>query len=213
MAPNTPAAGITPAFSAAALALIIGAEGNDQPAKWPGGSSGITLGHGYDLSAETAEELRRDWTPHLGAATVARLVAAVGKSGPAAAGIAARFRDIAVTRAQADAVFIGATLPKYVQMTRLVFGHLADLPLDVQGALVSLVYNRGGGLGKPNTPSWDQRREMRAISADLADGVQRGDLADIAKQLRAMKRLWAGKGLDGLITRREAEAKLVDQSA
>ena len=54
---------------------------------------------------------------------------------------------------------------------------------------------------------------MRALSADLADGVQRGDLADIAKQLRAMKRLWVGKGLDGLIARREAEARLVEQSA
>ena len=213
MAPNTPAAGITPSFSAAALALIIDAEGVDQPGRWPGGESGITLGHGYDLSAETASELKRDWTPHLGTEAVARLLAAVGKSGQAAAGIATRFRDIAVTRVQADAVFAAATLPKYVQCTRLAFGHVADLPLDAQGALVSLVFNRGSSMGKAGLPSWESRREMRAISADLADGVQRGDLADIAKQLRAMKRLWVGKGLDGLIARREAEAKLVEQAA
>jgi GH24 family phage-related lysozyme (muramidase) len=32
----------------------------------------------------------------------------------------------------------------------------------------------------------------------------------IAKELRKMKRIWQGKGLDGLLERREAEAKLVE---
>jgi hypothetical protein len=173
MAPNTPAAGITPPFSAAAFALILGAEGNDQPGRWRGGDSGITLGHGYDLSAESAAELKRDWTPHLGADAVTRLLAAVGKSGQAAAGIASRFRDIVVTRPQADAVFVTATLPKYIQCTRLVFGRLADLPLDAQGALVSLVYNRGGGtrqaeyseLGEPARDAGNFRRPCRRRAA------------------------------------------------
>ena len=35
----------------------------------------------------------------------------------------------------------------------------------------------------------------------------------IAKELRKMKRIWQGKGLDGLLTRREAEAKLVESCA
>lgn len=208
MAPNTPAPGIVPAFSAAALALITAAEGVDQPGRWPGGASGITLGHGYDLSAESAGELIQDWTPLLGHAVVARLQAAVGKSGQAAAAIASRFADIHVTREHADAVFTTATLPKYRIITKGAFGpHLAELPLDAQGALVSLIYNRGQGM------DGGRRAEMRAIRADLADGVQRGDLTDIAKQLRAMKHLWVGQGLDGLITRREAEARLVEQSA
>ena len=95
---------------------------------------------------------------------------------------------------------------------RFVYAHLDQLPLDAQGALVSLIYNRGTSMGKPGFQSWAQRREMRAIQADLADGVQRGDLADTAAQLRSMKRLWEGKGFDGLSARREAEARLVERA-
>jgi len=49
---------------------------------------------------------------------------------------------------------------------------------------------------------------MRAIR----DAVAVDDLQDIANQLRSMKRLWEGKGLDGLIKRREDEAELVESS-
>ena len=47
---------------------------------------------------------------------------------------------------------------------------------------------------------------MRAIR----DAVPSGDLQEIADQLRSMKRLWINKGLDGLLRRREEEAKLVE---
>jgi GH24 family phage-related lysozyme (muramidase) len=47
---------------------------------------------------------------------------------------------------------------------------------------------------------------MRAIR----DAVSREDLKDIANQLRLMKRLWEGKGLGGLLRRRDAEADLVE---
>ena len=39
-----------------------------------------------------------------------------------------------------------------------------------------------------------------------------GDLQEIADQIRAMKRLWVGKGVDGLLKRRDAEADLVESS-
>ncbi len=48
------------------------------------------------------------------------------------------------------------------------------------------------------------------ISADLDDFVS-GNLNDIPNQFRSMKRLWVGKGLDGLIIRREDEAKLFEE--
>jgi GH24 family phage-related lysozyme (muramidase) len=48
--------------------------------------------------------------------------------------------------------------------------------------------------------------EMRTIR----DAVKVGDLVTIVKQLRYMKRLWIGKGLDGLLRRRDAEAALVE---
>ena len=53
-----------------------------------------------------------------------------------------------------------------------------------------------------------RRAEMRAIR----DAVKAGDLHEIAKQLRTMKRLWAGQGLGGLLARREAEAELVEEA-
>ena len=206
MAPNTPAAGITPPFSAAALALILDAEGVDQPGKWPGAASGITIGHGDDLGYQSAAEFADHWRTWLPVADYIRLLGAVGYKGEAAHKLASRFAGIHITRAQADQVFRAKTLPKYVAETRKAFPGFDALPLDAQGALVSLVYNRGDAM------DGDRRTEMRAIRADLADGVQRGDLADIAHQLRSMKRLWLGQGVDGLLTRREAEARLVEQA-
>lgn len=48
-----------------ALEFIIDEEGMDQPWKFPGGDSGITLGHGYDLGAgtESKTEMVKDWKP------------------------------------------------------------------------------------------------------------------------------------------------------
>ena len=52
---------------------------------------------------------------------------------------------------------------------------------------------------------------MRKINELLA-GEPPYELARIARELRAMKRIWEGKGLNGLITRREREARLVESA-
>ena len=51
----------------------------------------------------------------------------------------------------------------------------------------------------------DSRKEMRNIRAY----VQEKNYKKIAQEIRNMKRLWVGKNLDGLLTRREAEASLM----
>ena len=51
---------------------------------------------------------------------------------------------------------------------------------------------------------------MMDIHHILANGIQSGDYALIAAQLREMKAIWHGHGLDGLLKRREAEAKLIE---
>lgn len=51
---------------------------------------------------------------------------------------------------------------------------------------------------------------MRALRDELAK--LRPRLHAIADQLRRMKRLWVGKGVDGLLTRREAEAQLMERA-
>jgi GH24 family phage-related lysozyme (muramidase) len=54
----------------------------------------------------------------------------------------------------------------------------------------------------------DRRQEMRAIR----EAVAKKDLPEIVRQLRAMKRIWEGQGLDGLLRRRDAEADLVESA-
>jgi GH24 family phage-related lysozyme (muramidase) len=71
---------------------------------------------------------------------------------------------------------------------------------NAQAALVSLVFNRGNSL------VGERRSEMRAIR----DAVARSDHREIARQLRAMVRLWRGTDIErGMTRRRNAEAALV----
>lgn len=185
-----------------ALALILESEGLDQPGRWPGGESGITLGIGYDIGFVTPEQLEEDWSQHLGSDQIERLKTAIGLKGESARQRASEFKDITVTRAQAEEVFTNKTLPLHSQRTEGAFPGADQLPADAQGALVSLVFNRGPAL------SGDSRAEMRAVR----DAVAQGNLQEIANQIRAMKRLWVGKGLDGLLKRRDAEADLVESA-
>jgi GH24 family phage-related lysozyme (muramidase) len=185
-----------------ALALILDAEGLDQPGQWPGGGSGITIGVGYDLGFVTPEQFEKDWSPYLESDEIDRLKDVIGLSGEAAHDRAGEFRDIKIKRADAEEVFKQRTLPLYSQRTEDAFPGVDALPPNAQGALVSLVFNRGTAM------DGDRRREMRAIR----DAIAQGDLQQIANQLRAMKRIWEGKGLDGLLRRRDAEADLVESA-
>jgi GH24 family phage-related lysozyme (muramidase) len=185
-----------------AIALILDAEGLDQPSRWPGGESGITIGIGYDLGFSTEEQFEADWSPFLSSDEIERLKDVIGLSGDAAARRAGEFRDIKIERADAEQIFKDRTLPLYSQRTENAFPGIEKLPAAAQGALVSLVFNRGPGM------NGDRRREMRAVR----DAVGAGDLQEIANQIRAMKRLWEGKGLDGLLKRRDAEADLVESA-
>jgi len=180
--------------------LIIEFEGLNQPYNWPGGDSGITLGIGYDLGYVTVDQFESDWGPCLPVDPLKRLRDAVGKRGIAARNRAAQFQDIKIKRKDAETVFVERNLPLYAFKTELAFPGITELPADAQGALVSLVFNRGTSM------EGDRRSEMRAIR----DAVTRRDLQEISDQLRSMKRLWVNKGLDGLLQRRDEEAELVE---
>lgn len=180
--------------------FILDFEGLNQPSEWPGGDSGVTIGIGYDLGYVTVDQFEFDWGPYFTADQLNRLREAVGKRGIAARNRATRFEDIRIKRKDAETVFIERSLPMYALKTEMAFPGITELPPDAQGALVSLVFNRGTSM------EGYRRSEMRAIR----DAVPRGDLQEIADQLRSMKRLWVNKGLDGLLRRREEEAKLVE---
>jgi GH24 family phage-related lysozyme (muramidase) len=198
-----------------AIDLILEAEGVDQPWKWPGGQSGISLGFGYDLGYET--HFADDWFNTLDEEDLRRLKTATGVRGHAAKVMAHRFDDIIITESQAKPVFMERTLPRYEKLMLQAFPGAENLPALVQGVLVSLVYNRGSGMkDDPDRPGMQTRLEMRNVRDVIANGKAEKrtteTLKEIARELRSMKRLWAGKGLDGLLKRREAEAVLVESA-
>lgn len=175
-------------------------EGIDEIPSWPGGNSGITIGVGYDLGYITVDNFESDWGPFLIRNHLLRLRVCVGKRGIWARNRVGQFSDIRIRRGDSEQIFQKRSLPLYALKTELAFPGVEQLPAGAQTALISLVYNRGTSM------EGERRREMRAIQA----AVPRRDLKEIANQLRKMKRLWIGKGLDGLLRRREAEAVLVE---
>ena len=193
-------------ISKTARDLILETEGFSSKPDWPGGQSGVTIGFGYDLGYVTVDQFESDWGERIKPDARERLKAVVGLRGQRARNRIGELSGLRVSRSAAMAVFDSRTLPLYELRTAQAFPGVEALPEDARGALVSLVYNRGTSM-LDSSPD-DRRREMRAIR----DAVAAGDLAAIAAQLRAMKRLWEGKGLGGLIARREEEAQLVESA-
>jgi GH24 family phage-related lysozyme (muramidase) len=189
-----------------ALQMILQFEGMDQPSKWPGNQSGISLGHGYDLGFHIRDELMGDWGPFLTEGQLRRLAKAIGKTGVAAKNIAPNYTDITIKRADADTVFRRDTLPKIKLWAAKAFPGVTALPADAQGALVSLVFNRGTDM------NGNRRREMREIrDAVAAPSLSlKQKLNRIAESIRSMKRLWPNTL--GPRRRREAEAALVESA-
>ena len=96
------------------------------------------------------------------------------------------------------------TVPKFYNLRKKAFPGLEELPADVQGGLVSLVFNRGTSM------EGHRRREMRAIR----DLVPQKDVHGIADEIRQMKRIWVGTSIaTGMNRRRDAEAALIEESA
>lgn len=171
---------------------------------WPGGASGITWGIGYDGGFHTPRDIRADWAAH---ADVARLASTAGVVGDRAQASLGRYRDIITPYPMAYTVFADASLPAYRGASRSAFraAPFDALPANAQGALVSVVYNRGTSMvGQRNA-------EKRAIRDEC---VPAADVHCIATQLRAMCRIWAGTPNGaGLCARRMDEARLAESGA
>lgn len=76
-------------------------------------------------------------------------------------------------------MFITRTLPGSIELAFDVFPGIEQLPLDAQGTLVPLVFNRDGRL-TDRDPVLQERREIRAVKMAVAYG----DLEEIAKRIR-----------------------------
>lgn len=174
-----------------------------QKPSWPGGASGITIGIGYDLGYNSITQFTKDWSTSLTADSINKLKTIIGlKAEKAKLALKGDVLSVRVPFNAAYDVFVNNDIPRYYAMTKKIYPGLEALNEDTQGALVSMIYNRGAGL------TGDSRKEMRAI----VDFVAKKDYEGIAEEIEKSKRLWEHKGLDGLVIRREAEADMIRHS-
>ena len=132
-----------------------------------------------------------------------KLIKTVGKTKSAAKEVfTAEIKAIEISWDDALEVFYTKSMPKYAKDTIGIYPGVQLLPPDAQGALVSLVYNRGTSFTKP---SEERRKEMKNIAKHVANK----DLEKIADEIVSMKRLWDINTSRGLHIRRDNEAALV----
>lgn len=171
-----------------------------QRPNWPRGNSGITIGIGADLGYTTEKQFLLDWSGKLNLNFINALRPVVGLKGEQArAMLKGEVLNVKVPYVVAYEVFVKSSLPRYYAMTKAIYPELDSLNEDTRGALVSMVYNRG------NKIEGETRKEMKAI----VDLVAKADYEGIAEEIEKSKRLWENLKLEGLVTRREAEADLI----
>jgi hypothetical protein len=168
---------------------------------WPGGASGPTIAIGVDCAYYTESELAEIFF-FLPGDQIKQIQAASGKSGEKGKQYTKILRAAGITIAWEKAldIFEKLTWPKFTKLAEKTFPGLAELHPDAYGAIISLVFNRGTSL------KGDSRKEM----VNIKNLIPKKDYKQIAKEFRNMKRIWVGKGLDGLLERREAEAVLIE---
>jgi hypothetical protein len=173
---------------------------------WPGGASGVTVGIGSDLGYITRAQIAEQWA-HLGPSRVASLQTVAGIKGQTARGAVGRVRHVVISWEEALIHFEKSTLPRWGRLTASAFAGLEKAHPHCQGTLKSIAFNRGTSM------TGDTRREMRQCRDAYAAFNRSGridDVAGVSQYILSMRRLWVGKGLDGLLKRRVAEAALHD---
>ena len=174
-----------------------------QKPTWPGGESGITIGLGYDLGYNTEKQFVKDWGKTLTEANIKTLKTVIGLKGEKAKiSLKGDLLNIRIPYNIAYDVFVKCMVPRYYKLALTIYPGMNELNEDTQGALVSMVFNRGSSL------NGDSRKEMRAI----VELVKKKDYEAIAEEIEKSKRLWEHRGLDGLVIRREAEADIIRNS-
>ena len=184
--------------------FILEKEGYRKHPYVPAGASGVTIGYGYDLGQQSALQVRQDLSQLYAQQEIETLIDAIGRQGDQARSILSSVIHISISKENAIALAIRMK-KRYAQLVIDAYPGVMDLHPHCQGALLSLVVNRGNSFTRPNI---DSRLEMKQIYYDLLNLSPE----KVPSRLRSMKRLWEGRaGLGGLITRREDEAKLFER--
>lgn len=165
---------------------------------WPGESSGVTIGIGYDVGYVNKDKLWSDWKGRIPDAMITALVPACGVKGDPARVLTAKLKSkVDIPFEAAEEVFKDIKIPEFTVKMDKAFPGCHVLPPDCQGALLSLVFNRGELVD--NSP---RRREMLAIR----NYIRTGEYSRVPDEFRKMKRLWPNSS--GLRARRDREAAL-----
>jgi GH24 family phage-related lysozyme (muramidase) len=169
---------------------------------WQTTVSGVTIGIGFDVGHNTKEQIKKALDGVLPENEIKLLQSVSGLKGRAAYynGLPKVKHAVKVSYVQAEKIFKNDSLPRFTKQTGDAFRITKDrLHPHSNGALTSLVYNRGGSMS--NTGS---RKEMRQIRYNIS--INKED--QVPSDIRSMKRLWSYTKLKGLHLRRDAEAKL-----
>lgn len=165
----------------------------------PPGDSGITIGVGFDTQFY-GKSIILNWWKDLGDKNVNRIANTAGFNHIKAKSTINSIKDILISWDLATTVFNNHTIPQYYSLALRTYPGLDKLCLNAQASITSVIFNRGSSLSGP------ARIEMR----DLKDEIAKKDYAAMASSIRSMKRIWAGKDMDGLLIRRNNEAKLIE---
>jgi len=169
---------------------------------WPGESSGVTIGIGWDAGYNTESQLLEAWAM-LADSSLELLKGAIGIRGESARlWLSSRpaVRDLEIPWEKALEVFERITVPRFYLQTMRIYPQAETLPAPARDALLSLVFNRGTSL------AGDRRAEMLGIQNCLRDGRTH----DVPELIRSMKRLWPNT--TGLQKRRDAESALFESA-
>ena len=173
---------------------------------YPGGASGVTIGIGYDLGHTPENQFRRDWRGKLPTGMFRKLSSVLTIKGRSAKGRINSLSNIEIPYDVALDVFENSTVQVWYAKALRVFPALGNLHPDAQTALVSLCFNRGASLTGTNR---EGMADIATVLSDVQKELTVEDYKKLAQIIVDMKPIWEGRGLDGLLARRDAEAELI----
>lgn len=170
---------------------------------WPGESSGVTVGIGYDIGQTPATTVKSDWQTVIPGTMFDPLFATVGIVGPPAKPRADALKGtVDISFDQAIGVHRDKVIPRWVGQVKAVLPNADLLNPDCLGALVSLTFNRGAG-------GYDSTKPRFAQMVAIKQAMTAKNFRAIPQLIRAMKPLWPNS--PGLQDRREQEAKFFEK--
>jgi hypothetical protein len=170
-------------------------------------TSGVTIAYGYDLGHQNETTARNELAGLYTPEEINRLIAVLGLKGDSARAELNSLQNIEISKENAGLLALRMKR-RYAQQVVDVYPQVIKFHPHCQGALLSLVINRGNGLRDPNTSAIPEpRREMRGIREDFRNDTPN----NIPNRLLDMKRIWVNANQGGLLIRRDKEAKFFER--